>query len=74
MSRRHRRRNERAIGNGAVMRASEVAGGSSRRGRDPGRLIPCLASRPAGSDPIDAEALASELVRLAEMARRAPSS
>lgn len=68
------RKNRRDIRRGRLMRASDVAGGAGRRARDAGQLLPCLAIRPMGSEPVDAETLSRELVHLFAIGRRASSS
>ncbi len=55
------------------MRASECVL-NRPAGPERGRLMPCLAVRPIGSDPVDAEALSRELVHLVAVGRRACSS
>jgi hypothetical protein len=68
---RHRNRNRTALAAGVVARASDCHGaGTGRRKGRRSELLPAIPGTTPAPRPIDGEALAAELVRLAAMARR----
>jgi hypothetical protein len=63
------RKNRRSLRRGDAIRQSDLHSGKDRGKKGAGKLLPLLADQPA-TGPVDPHALAAELARLAELARR----
>ena len=65
----HRRRNRRHLRDGTARRASDCTNGGGRRG-ERSALLPAIPGTAPTYGPVDAQALAADLARLAALARR----
>jgi hypothetical protein len=65
----HRRRNRKDLRHGRATRASDCLGHNGGRGKR-SELLPAVPGLPTSSEPIDGQALAADIARLAAAARR----